>query len=141
MAYSSVRSSSRRFITLPAGLLICHSAKAWAFPPTIATVGRLANRKAKITAGWSSLQFDPYAAQRLPARRQHHRRTLIDRPCDRPVNADSVGSERVRTHPHHRASPPWWLANDEPSFQIGFGEEICPQMVLSATEQMMRRSA
>ncbi|MGZ5918012.1 MAG: hypothetical protein ACXWJ4_11980 [Methyloceanibacter sp.] len=46
--------------------------------------------------------------------------------------------------PHHRASPPWWLANDdptEPSFQIGFGEEICPQMVLLATEQMMRRSA
>ena len=31
------------------------------------------NRKAKITAGWSSLQFDPYAALRLPARRQHHR--------------------------------------------------------------------
>jgi hypothetical protein len=57
------------------------------------------------------------------------------------MNADSVGSERIRTHPHHRASPPWWLANDEPSFQIGFGEEICPQMVLSATEQMMRRSA
>jgi hypothetical protein len=37
-----------------------------------------------------------------------------------------------------------WLANDdptEPSFQIGFGEESCSQMVLSATEQMMRRSA
>jgi hypothetical protein len=67
--------------------------------------------------------------------RQHHRRTLIDRPCDRPMNADSVGSERVRTHPHHRASPPWWLVNDEPSFQIGFGEEICPQMGLSATER------
>ena len=102
------------------------------------------NRKAKITAGWPSLQFDPYAAQRLPARRQHHRRTLIDRPCDRPMNADSVGSERVRTHPHHRASPPWWLANDdptEPSFRIGLGEESCSQMVLSATEQMMRRSA
>src|ERR1035437_3771878 len=57
------------------------------------------NRKAKITAGWPSLQFDPYAAQRLPARRQHHRRTLIDRPCDRPMNADSVGSERVQTPP------------------------------------------
>src|SRR6266850_3474314 len=31
-------------------------------------------------------------------------------------------------------SPPWWLANDdptEPSFRIGFGEESCPQMVLS----------
>jgi hypothetical protein len=104
----------------------------------------MGNRKAKITAGWSSLQFGPYAAQRLPARRQHHRRTLIDRPCDRPMNADSVGSERVRTHPPHRASPAWWLANDdptEPSFRIGFGEESCPQMVLSATEQMMRRSA
>ena len=27
-------------------------------------------------------------------------------------------------HPHHRDSPPWWLANDdptEPSFRIGFG--------------------
>src|SRR6266568_5698638 len=30
----------------------------------------------------------------------------------------------------HRTSPPWWLANDdptEPSFRIGFGEESCPQ--------------
>ena len=69
----------------------------------------------------TSLQFDPYAAPRLPARRQHHRRTLIDRPRNRPMNAVSVGSERVRTHPHHRASPPWWLVNDEPSFQIGVG--------------------
>jgi hypothetical protein len=37
------------------------------------------------------------------------------------VNADSVGSERVRTPP---TAPPWWLANDdptEPSFRIGFG--------------------
>jgi hypothetical protein len=55
--------------------------------------------KAKITAGWSSLQFDPYAARQLPARRQHHRRTLIDRRCGRPMKADSVGFEGVEPIP------------------------------------------
>jgi hypothetical protein len=55
--------------------------------------------KAKIMAGSSSLQFDPYAARRLPARRQHHRRTLIDRRCGRPMKADSVGFEGVEPIP------------------------------------------
>lgn len=60
------------------------------------------------------------------------------------AHGDSVGSERFEPIPHHRAFQPWWLANDdptEPSFRIGFGAESSPQIVLSATEQMMRRSA
>jgi hypothetical protein len=67
---------------------------------------------------------------------------LIDRRCAALMNADSVGSEGIEPI-HHRSSPPSWLANDdptEPSFRIGFREESCPQMVLSATEQMKRRS-
>jgi len=64
------------------------------------------------------------------------------------MKADSLGSEGIEPISttallHHRTSPPWWLANDdptEPSFRIGFGEESCPQMVLSAMAQMMRRS-
>jgi len=100
------------------------------------------NRKNEITAGWSSLQFD-YAARRLPARRQHHRRTLIDRRCGRPMNADSVGSEGVEPIPTtvllHRGGLPTTIQLSHRS-ELGSGKRAVRKMVLSATEQMMRRS-
>jgi hypothetical protein len=79
-------------------------------------------------------------------RRGQDGQTETEQPDHSASLGDSItSSTRIRFSVHttallHRGGLPTTIHLSH-RFQIGFGEESCPQTVLSATEQMMRRSA